>query len=66
MAGLGAVGSRVGLSRLTYAKGKDRKEIKKLSVSRELLYNGAEVSSVEVLRNLCERVAVPYCQHKII
>ena len=55
MAGLGAVGSRVGLSRLTYAKGKDRKEIKKLSVSRELLYNGAEVSSVEVLRNLCER-----------
>ena len=46
MAGLGAVGSRVGLSRLTYVKGKDRNQIKKLSASKELLYNGVEVSPV--------------------
>lgn len=43
MAGLGGVGSRIGLSRLTAAKGKARRQIKDLSISKEMLYHSVEV-----------------------
>ena len=52
MAGLGAVGSRVGLSRLTYAKRKARQQMQNLSVSKELLYHSVEVSLTEMFQKL--------------
>ena len=44
MAGLGGVGSRIGLSRLGSTKRKARAQIRDISRSKERLYHSVEVS----------------------